>query len=89
MVEWFLLLVIGLIVLLGVYLIVAFLHTPLRLLTRLFVCLVTGAVFLVALNFVLGYFDMHVAVNPFTVLVAGILRLPGLVLLLIISAWFV
>jgi len=36
----------------------------------------------------LGLVNMHVAFNPFTVLVAGIFQLPGLVLLVVLTMWF-
>lgn len=42
-----------------------------------------------ATELVLGFFNMHVAFNLFTVLVAGILHLPGLVMLVVLSHWFV
>ncbi len=80
-------LVIGLL-LLGLYIMPTIMYRPLRWLLRLAGCLVIGMVFLVLLNWGLGFLDMHVAFNPFTMLIAGILRLPGLVLLVLISQWF-
>lgn len=62
---------------------------PLKLLLSLAVCLVTGFVLLWLLNQVLGQVDMHVAMNPFTVLVAGMFQLPGLLLLVVMTIWFV
>jgi len=89
MMEWFLL-VMGLaIILLGLYVIGVLLYRPLRLLIGLLACLVTGTVLLAILNFVLGFVDMHVAFNPFTVLIAGILQIPGLVMLVLLTLWFV
>jgi inhibitor of the pro-sigma K processing machinery len=46
-------------------------------------------VLLSVFNFILGYVGLHVAFNPFTVLVAGILQLPGLIMLLVLTHWFI
>jgi len=62
---------------------------PFKLLLSLAVCAATGVVFLWLLNLALGLVDMHVVVNPFTVLVAGIFKLPGLLLLVVLTMWFV
>ncbi|MBF7084171.1 pro-sigmaK processing inhibitor BofA family protein [Desulfallas sp. Bu1-1] len=86
--EWNLL-VIGLAVLLGLYIVVTLFYKPLGLLVRLFVCAITGVVLLSVFNFILGYVGLHVAFNPFTVLVAGILQLPGLIMLLVLTHWFI
>ncbi len=86
--EWNLF-IIGAVLLLGLYVMMALLYQPIRLLVRLLACLVTGVVLLVPANFILGYVDMHLAINPFTVLVAGILQLPGLVMLIVLSLLFV
>ena len=86
--EWYLLLLIlgGLLLF---YLAVVVLYKPLRLLFNLAVCVVTGTVLLWLLNLALGFANMQVAFNPFTVLVAGIFHLPGLVLLVVLTRWFV
>lgn len=85
--EWNVLYVIPL--LLGLYLLLRLIYNPLGFLARLLVYLVTGAVLVVVLNLILGYAGMHVAFNLFTVLVAGILQLPGLILLVILTQWLV
>jgi len=82
------LLIIGLL-LLSFYIMPSIMHTPLRWVWRLAGCLIVGAVLLGLLNWGLGFVDKHVAFNLFTVLVAGILRLPGLVMLVLMSQWFV
>ncbi|WP_161821038.1 pro-sigmaK processing inhibitor BofA family protein [Sporotomaculum syntrophicum] len=84
--EWFLL-VIGLLIL-GLYVNATIISKTLRWLFSLVGYLFIGTVLLVLLNWGLGYLEMHVAYNPFTVLVAGILRLPGLVVLVFMSQWF-
>ncbi len=86
--EWYLL-ALFVAVMLFFYLAVVVLYKPLRLLLNLAVSLVTGLVLLFLLNLLLGCFGMHVAVNPFTVLVAGLLQLPGVLLLLILAVWLV
>jgi inhibitor of the pro-sigma K processing machinery len=88
MVEWYLLAIGAAIILSGLYVIGMLLYRPLRLLIGLLACLVTGTVLLAILNFVLGFVDMHVAFNPFTVLIAGMLQIPGLVLLVLLTVWF-
>lgn len=85
--EWYLLLII-LAGLLLFYLAVVVLYKPVRLLLNLVVCLVTGTILLFLLNLVLGIFNMYVAYNPFTVLVAGMFHIPGLVLLVVLTLWF-
>ncbi len=62
---------------------------PLKMLFSLVLCAATGFVLLWLLNLALGLVDMHVAINPFTVLVAGIFQLPGLFLLVVLTMWFV
>lgn len=86
--EWNLLLT-AIAVLLGMYFVVVLFRKQLAYLVRLFVCMVTGAVLLAAFNFILGYAGLHIAINPFTMLVTGILQLPGLIMLLILTRWFV
>lgn len=73
---------------LGLYVNATITPKLLRWLLRLAGYLVVGTVLLLLLNWGLGYLDMHVAYNPFTVLVAGILRLPGLVMLVLMNQWF-
>lgn len=87
MMEWQLAVII-LAVLAGLYIANTFMYRPLRRLLSLAVCLVTGTVLVTLLNWCLGFFNMHVAFNLFTVLVAGILHLPGLVMLVVLSQWF-
>jgi len=86
-VEWYLLLIIlaGLVLF---YLAAVVLYKPFKLLLSLALCAVTGVVLLWLLNLALGLVNMHVAFNPFTVLVAGIFQLPGLVLLVVLTMWF-
>lgn len=86
--EWYLL-ILAVSVLFGLYFFITLLYRPLRFMISLLMCLVTGTVLLAMLNFILGLMDMHVAFNPFTILIAGILQLPGLILLVLLTQWFV
>jgi len=56
---------------------------------QLLLSAVIGLALLWLFNLALGFVHMHVAVNPFTMLVAGIFQLPGLLLLLVMTRWFV
>ncbi|MGI6492565.1 MAG: pro-sigmaK processing inhibitor BofA family protein [Pelotomaculum sp.] len=84
MVEWKYV-IIGMGGLIGLYLVGTALLHPLRLLFRLAAWIVLGVVLLLALNSVLGYFGFHIAINPFTILTAGVLQLPGIVLLVLLN----
>ena len=55
---------------------------------KLLLSAVTGVALLWLLNLALGLVNAHVVVNPFTVLVAGILQLPRLLLLVVLTMWF-
>lgn len=46
-------------------------------------CLLLGIVILFVFNFVGSYLNMNIPVNIFTILLIGILRIPGLVAILI------
>jgi inhibitor of the pro-sigma K processing machinery len=83
-VEWkvILLSVIGLI---GLFLVVTLLIRPFKLLLHLTLCFVVGGVLLYLTNFLLQYVGMHIALNPVTMLTAGILQVPGVVLLVLLS----
>ena len=77
----------GVIVLVGVFFL-AVLFKPLGLLLKLALYAVTGVIILSICNFILGFLDLHLAVNLFTILIAGVLQVPGIIMLLIISQWF-
>lgn len=65
------------------------LFKPLAVLLKLALYAVTGVILLAISNFILGFLDMHLAVNFFTILIAGVLQVPGIIMLLIISQWFI
>ncbi|MCL6635717.1 MAG: pro-sigmaK processing inhibitor BofA family protein [Peptococcaceae bacterium] len=78
----------GLAGLLGLYLVGTVLFRPLRFLIRLAAWTLLGGGLLMAINAVFGYWGFHVAINPVTVLTAGILQLPGVVLLVLVNYLF-
>ncbi len=46
---------------------------------------IIGGIFLFLFNFIGGFWDIRIAINPVTALVAGFLGVPGVILLLIIQ----
>ena len=81
--------IIGLVGLLGLYLVGTALFRPLKFLIRLIAWAVLGVVLLLALNSTFGYFGFHIAINPLTILTAGILQLPGIALLVLLNVLFI
>ncbi|NLI12565.1 pro-sigmaK processing inhibitor BofA family protein [Pelotomaculum propionicicum] len=82
--EWKIV-IIGLAGLFGIYLLGTALFRPLKFLIRLGAWALLGGVLLAAINTVFGQFGFHIAINPATVLTAGILQLPGVVLLVLLN----
>ncbi|HBC91886.1 MAG TPA: SigmaK-factor processing regulatory BofA [Pelotomaculum sp.] len=80
---------IGLAGLFGLYLVGTSLFRPLKFLIRLTVWTVLGVVLLLAINGAFGYLGFHIAINPLTILTAGILQLPGVVLLVLLNVLLV
>jgi len=87
-VEWKTILL-GLLGLAGLYLIGSFFVTPIRLLGRLLGYMVLGTVLLVLTNLGGSLFGLHIAINAVTVLTAGFLQIPGVVLLILAKALLV
>jgi len=83
------LVILGLCGLAGLYLLATFFFTPFRYLLRLFAWAVLGTVLLAAVNLVGGLVGLHIAINIFTVLTAGILNVPGVVLLVLLRLFVV
>ena len=84
--EWKLVMI-GLAGLFGIYLVGTVLFRPLRFLIRLAAWALVGGVLLAAINTVFGQFGFHIAINPATILTAGILQLPGVVLLVLLNCF--
>ncbi len=69
----------------GLYLVGTVLFQPFRFLFRLAFYLIFGGAVILALNAVFGQFGFHIPVNALTVLTAGLLQLPGLILLVLVN----
>lgn len=73
----------------GLYLVGTALFRPLKFFIRLAVWAVLGVILLLAINAAFGYFGFHIAINPLTILTAGILQLPGVALLVLLNVLFI
>ena len=85
--EWKLVIV-ALAALFGIYLVGSVLFRPLRFLIRLAAWALLGGVLLAAINALFGQFGFHIAINPTTILTAGLLQLPGVALLVLLNCFF-
>jgi len=79
----------GLAGLLGVYLLGTALFRPLRFLISLTAWALLGGLIMAAINAVFGPWGFHIAINPVTILTAGILQLPGIALLVALNCFMV
>ncbi len=66
------------------YFLARLLFIPLRVIARLIINGIIGGVMLAVFNLIGGYFGLYLAINPVTVLVAGLMGIPGVVLLIAI-----
>lgn len=58
---------------------------PIKIVWRLLYNGIIGGIVLVILNFIGGYFGLHIPLNPISALVVGFLGVPGVVLLLLLG----
>lgn len=58
---------------------------PLKFVMKLIVSGFLGALLLVIINVVGGVFDVTIAINPLSALIAGYFGLPGIILLLVLK----
>jgi len=65
-----------------------FLIRPLKWLMRLITYVFAGTVIILLLNILLDRVGMHIALNPATILTAGILQVPGAVMLVLLNYFF-
>lgn len=72
--------------LMGIYLILSALFKPIKLLWRLGVLFVGGVILLFVSNLVLYFWGISLPYNLVTILVAGILNIPGIILLIILKS---
>ncbi|SHF11413.1 pro-sigmaK processing inhibitor BofA family protein [Desulforamulus putei] len=75
--------ILSLLGLFGLYLFGTIFARPLVLIGKLGLSLVVGGILLVLVNVICGGLGIHIAINPFTLLTAGILQVPGVVLLVL------
>lgn len=69
----------------AVYIIGMLLVLPIKLIVKLVVNGVLGAVALFLLNIVGSYFGLTIGINPITALIAGFLGIPGVILLIFLK----
>lgn len=67
------------------YIIGRVLLTPLKFILKLIYNSLLGGVLLYLINFPMGFFGIHVGINPLTALIAGFLGVPGVILLIILQ----
>jgi len=80
MVDWKVIFL-GMLGLVGLYLVGTTLISPLRFFLRVAVIFVAGGILLSLVNLVGGMVHFHIAVNPVTMLAVGAFPVPGLVFL--------
>lgn len=67
------------------WLVCKILSVPLKILWKLLVNAVIGAVLLLIVNFFGGFFDFAIPISPVSALVAGIFGIPGVIVLALIE----
>ncbi len=73
----------------GIFLTAAILLRPVKWLVRFTTYVVVGTVLLLLLNVILKQMGMHIAINPATIFTVGVLQIPGALLLIVLSYFFV
>jgi len=75
--------VMGILGLIGLYLVGTVFIRPLRFAVRVFLYFLLGIFLLILVNLICGQFGLHIAINPVTILTAGFLQVPGVILLVL------
>lgn len=70
------------------FLIVKLLAWPLKILLKLLINGVLGAVLLIVVNFIGGYFGLSIGINPWTAIIAGFFGIPGVIFLVLFKMFF-
>ncbi len=73
----------------GVYVVSQFVRYPGQMFWKLAKSAVLGCLFVLAVNWIGGYFQFHLPFNPITALTAGFLGIPGVAALVVLKAWIV
>ena len=69
----------------GVCLIAKIFSAPIKLVMKLLANAIVGAIALIIINWIGGFFSFHIDLNFITALIAGALGVPGIIVLLIIE----
>lgn len=72
----------------GVWLVCKLLMLPIKLMWKLVVNGIAGALLLLVVNFVGGLIGLSVPITPFSALLTGVLGIPGVIVLLIFQFVF-
>jgi len=67
------------------YIIGYILLVPIKWIIKLIYNGIIGGVLLFLFNFIGGFWDIHIAINPLTALIAGFLGIPGVLLILVLQ----
>ena len=70
---------------LGICLIAKIFSAPIKLVMKLLANAIVGAIALIIINWIGGFFAFHIDLNFITALIAGALGVPGIIVLLIIE----
>lgn len=65
------------------FIMVKLLAWPLKILFKLIINAVLGAILLLIVNFIGGYFGLSIGINAWTALIAGFFGIPGVIFLII------
>jgi inhibitor of the pro-sigma K processing machinery len=71
--------------LIGIYIVVKIFSWPIKMLIKLLINGVLGALFLVLVNFVGSGFGISLGINAFTALIAGFFGVPGVIFLIVLK----
>ncbi len=61
---------------------------PLKIVLKLIYNGVLGGIILILINFVGNFFGFYIGVNPVTAIIAGLLGIPGIILLVLLKSIF-
>ncbi|MBE3585969.1 pro-sigmaK processing inhibitor BofA family protein [Desulfofundulus thermocisternus] len=75
--------------LLGLFLMGGVLYRLFKLSLKLVLCILVGGILLLLFNTILGQLGLKIAINPVTLLTAGLLQVPGVLLLILLHYFFV
>jgi len=70
------------------YLVGWVLLVPIKMILKLIYNGILGGITLIVINFIGGFIGIHIGVNPITALTAGVLGIPGVILLLALQYIF-